>query len=85
MIAPYVVAACQISMRPVYKGADTPFRPECIKENLDRVCAMVEQAAKEHQAKLAVFPEFCVQGYALSRRLGTGRRAVTWPRDSTNG
>ena len=75
MIAPYVAVACQMTMRPVYKGADTPFRPECIRENLDRVCAMVERAAREHQAKLAVFPEFCVQGYALQRSIADWERA----------
>lgn len=75
MPAPYVAVACQISLRPVYKGADAPFRPECITENLERVCGLVERAAKEHQAKLAVFPEFCVQGYALQRSIADWERA----------
>lgn len=75
MTAPYVVAACQMSMRPVYKGADTPFRPECIRENLERVCGLVECAARDYHAKLAVFPEFCVQGYALQRSVADWERA----------
>ncbi|MSO99039.1 MAG: hypothetical protein EXR11_12615 [Rhodospirillaceae bacterium] len=75
MTQSYVAAVCQQPMRPVYKSADGAFRPECIAENLAKVCGLVEQAVKEHQAKLVVFPEFCVQGYALHRSIADWERA----------
>ncbi|MDX2142275.1 MAG: nitrilase-related carbon-nitrogen hydrolase [Rhodospirillaceae bacterium] len=84
MISSYVAAVTQQPMHPVYKGVDGAFRPECIRENLDRVCGLVAEAAKEHQAKLVVFPEFCVQGYALERTVLDWERAgVTLPGPET--
>lgn len=80
----YVCTVAQPSMRPVYKTADSPFRPECIRENLDRVLGLVERAVKDHGAKLVVFPEFCVQGYALGRSIADWERAgVTLPGPET--
>jgi deaminated glutathione amidase len=84
MTAPYVAVACQIELRPVYKGADATFRPECITENLQRVCHLTERAVKDHGAKLVVFPEFCVQGYALYRSIADWERAgITLPGPET--
>ncbi|MDX2224897.1 MAG: nitrilase-related carbon-nitrogen hydrolase, partial [Rhodospirillaceae bacterium] len=75
LLESYVCVVAQPAQRPVYKGAHGPFRPECIRENLDRVCGLVERAAKEHAAKLVVFPEFCVQGYAVNRSIADWERA----------
>ncbi|MCB2106044.1 MAG: hypothetical protein KDE14_00030 [Rhodobacteraceae bacterium] len=71
----WVCVVTQHSMRSVYAGPDAPFRPECIKENVARVCGHVERAAKDHGAKLVVFPEFCVQGYAIGRSIADWERA----------
>lgn len=75
MYATYNVTVVQPTLRPVYKGPSGTFRPECLRENLDRLCALVEQAAKEHDAKLVVFPEFCLQGFAARRSVTDWERA----------
>lgn len=80
----YVCVAAQPAMRPVYKTATSAYRPECARENLDRVLGLVERAVKEHQAKLVVFPEFCVQGYVTGRSIADWERAgVTLPGPET--
>lgn len=80
----YVCVSVQPSQRPVYKSADAPFQPERIKENLDHTCALVERAVQDHQAKLVVFPEFCVQGYQPGRSIADWERAgITLPGPET--
>jgi predicted amidohydrolase len=75
LLATYNVTVIQPTLRPVYKGAEGTFRPECMRENVDHLCALVEQAGKEHEAKLVVFPEFCLQGFAARRSITDWERA----------
>lgn len=63
----YPICVAQPPMRPVYHGPGAPFRAEAIAENTQRLCHIVERAARDHGAKLVVFPEFCVQGFAVGR------------------
>jgi len=67
LLSTYNVTVAQSTVRPVYKGSQGLFRPECLRENVDHICALVEQAAREFESKLVVFPEFCLQGYAVKR------------------
>jgi predicted amidohydrolase len=71
----YNATVAQPSLRSVYKNPDSSFRPECIKENLDRVCGLVERAAREHGSRFVAFPEFCVQGYTIKRTIADWERA----------
>ena len=75
LLSAYMVAVAQSTVRPVYKGLDGVFQPECLTENLDRVCGLVEQAVKEFDAKLVVFPEYCLQGYSARRSIKDWERA----------
>ncbi len=85
LLKSYVCTVAQPSMRPVYKTSESAFRPECIRENLDRVLGLTERAAKDDRAKIVVFPEFCVQGYALGRSIADWERAgVTLPGPETS-
>jgi predicted amidohydrolase len=86
LMSAYNVVVVQPTLRPVYKGADGVFRPECIRENVARLSALVERAAREHDAKLVVFPEFCLQGYAMRRSIADWERAgLTLPgRETTD-
>ena len=67
LLSAYNVTVVQPTVRPVYKGPHGLFRPECIRENVARACRLVEQAARDFEAKLVVLPEFCFQGYAVKR------------------
>lgn len=67
LLSTYNVTVAQPAVRPVYKGQHGLFRPECIRENVARVCGLVEQAVRDFDSKLVVFPEFCLQGYAVKR------------------
>lgn len=75
MFATYHVTVIQPTLRPVYKGPEGTFRTEAVGENLDRMCALVERAAKEFDAKLVVFPEYCLQGFAARRSIIDWERA----------
>ena len=80
----YNLTVAQPSLRSVYKGVDGPFQPDVIRENLARVCGLVERAVKEHDAKLVAFPEFCVQGYTIKRSIADWERAgITLPGPET--
>lgn len=80
----YVCVAAQPAMRSVYKTSDSPYCPASAKENLDRVLGLVERAVRDHQAKIVVFPEFCVQGFVAGRSIADWERAgVTLPGPET--
>ncbi len=64
MIAPYVMAACQPSIRTVFDGEGV-FRPQVLDANVDHLCALVARAAREHGARLIVFPQFGLSGFKL--------------------
>lgn len=63
MISPYVMAACQPSTRTIF-GADGRFLPELLEANVEHYCRIVEQAVEEREARLVVFPQFGLSGYA---------------------
>lgn len=75
MLDRYVCSVVQPTLRPVFHGPGAPFRREAIAENLDRLCGLVEQAVSEHGAKLVLFPEFCVQGFAVGRSIADWEQA----------
>jgi predicted amidohydrolase len=71
----YNLTVAQPALRSVYPTAEAPFHPETIRENLSKVCTLVERAAREHEARLVAFPEFCLQGYTLKRSIADWERA----------
>jgi predicted amidohydrolase len=75
LLSNYTVAVVQSTLRPVYKGADGTFRPDCVRENVARMASLTEKAARDAGAKLVVFPEFCIQGYAVKRSITDWERA----------
>jgi predicted amidohydrolase len=75
LLSSYTVAVVQPTLRPVYKGMAGVFRPSSIADNLARMCALVEQAARAFDAKLVVFPAFCLQGFAAKRSIADWERA----------
>lgn len=83
MTVPYNITVCQPALKPVFKGAG-PFQIDRRWENVAKVADMTRAAAKEFGSKLVVFPEFCVQGYALDRSVGDWEEAgITLPGPET--
>lgn len=75
MLDKYEICVAQPAMRPVYFGPGAPYRAEAIAENTERLCHIVERAVRDFGAKLVVFPEFCVQGFAVGRTPADWERA----------
>ena len=59
----YVMALCQPPTQTVF-GPGGVFVPEHLEANLAQYEALIERAAREHDAKLIVFPQFGLSGYA---------------------
>jgi predicted amidohydrolase len=60
---PYVMALCQFAPKTAFL-ADGRLSREILDENITRCCELVRRAADEHQARLVVFPQFGLTGYA---------------------
>lgn len=83
MTEPYNITVCQPALKPVFSGAG-PFQIDRRWENVAKVADMTRAAAKQWGAKLVVFPEFCVQGYALNRTVADWEEAgITLPGPET--
>lgn len=79
----YNITVCQPALKPVFIGAG-PFQIDRRWENVAKVADMTRKAAKESASKLVVFPEFCVQGYALNRTVSDWEEAgITLPGPET--
>lgn len=70
----YNITVCQPALKPVFKGTGA-FDISRRWENVAKITDMTRAAAKQHGAKLVVFPEFCVQGYATGRSVGDWEEA----------
>jgi predicted amidohydrolase len=76
----YNITVCQPALKPVFKGTTGAFEIDRRWENVAKVADMTRAAAKQHGAKLVVFPEFCVQGYAAGRSVADWETAgITLP------
>ncbi len=63
MISPYVMAACQPATQVIF-GADGRLVPEMLDANVEHYCRLVEKAVDAREARLVVFPQFGLSGYA---------------------
>lgn len=63
MSSPYVIACAQTAVRTAFRGGS--FSKEILEENVDHCSATISSIAAETGAKLIVFPQFCLTGYAV--------------------
>lgn len=62
MTAPYVMAMCQPETRLAF-AEDGSLMPDVLDENVRHYCDLIEQAARDHGARLIAFPQFGLTGY----------------------
>ncbi len=63
MIQPYVMAMCQPTTQVIF-GPGGVLLPQVLDANVEHYCALIEEAARAHGARLIAFPQFGLCGYA---------------------
>lgn len=61
--APYIAAMCRPRTSSAF-GDDGRIVPELLDANIAEFCRCIEKAAGDHGARLVLFPEFALSGYA---------------------
>lgn len=66
MLEPWNITVVQPTVKPVFKGPG-PWRPDALRENLERACHYVALAHSYSRSKVVVFPEFFLHGFQPGR------------------
>ncbi len=77
-IAPYVAAMCRPATDSVF-DENAKVLPEKLDANIEEFCRCIRKAARDHGARLVVFPEFALTGYAMMDNDGWIAASVSFP------
>lgn len=81
-VAPYVLATCCPNTQTVFDESGA-VRADLVAANVDEHCAQIAQAARDHGARLIVFPEFSLSGYAMVGPQSWHAAALAFPGPET--